>query len=71
MHRDIDLALAIGLAKDPDRRFATAAELADAIDAALRGKLRGPLRSRARALLLEMPWQDEIAAGRIESSSGA
>jgi len=60
VHRDIDLALAIGLAMDPGRRFATAAELADAIDAALRGKLGGPLRSRARALLREIPWQEEV-----------
>jgi len=67
VHRDIDLALAIGLAKDPNRRFATAAELADAIDAALRGKLSGPLRSRARALLREMPWREK--AGEVSEAS--
>ena len=48
--RDVDLALAIGLAKNPDDRYATAAELTSAITAALDNKLTEPWRSRARAL---------------------
>ena len=48
--RDVDLALAIGLAKDPADRFATAAELADAIAAALSSALPEPLRERGRKL---------------------
>ena len=43
---DVDLALAIGLAKDPAARFASAAELADAIELALASKLPQPLRVR-------------------------
>ena len=47
---ELDLALAIGLAKDPVNRFATANELADAIDAALGGRLPEPLRVRGESL---------------------
>jgi eukaryotic-like serine/threonine-protein kinase len=53
---DVDLALAVGLAKDPARRFATAAELADALEAALAGALPEPIRARARAI--DRPWAD-------------
>ncbi|MGE5186027.1 MAG: serine/threonine-protein kinase [Acidobacteriota bacterium] len=47
---DLDLALAIGLAKQPTDRFATAAELAAAIADALGGRLAEPIRARASRL---------------------
>jgi serine/threonine-protein kinase len=47
---DLDLALAIGLAKDPADRFATAAELATAVRDALEDKLSDATRARARAI---------------------
>jgi serine/threonine-protein kinase len=59
LHSDVDLALAIGLTKRPADRFATATQLADALDAALGGRLDRVLRARARTLLGEMPWQVE------------
>ena len=37
--REVDLVLALALAKNPDNRFATATELADALEAALSFKL--------------------------------
>ena len=58
---DIDLALAIGLAKDPSNRFATATELADAVEAALAGQLPDPLRERARKLERDGAWASETA----------
>jgi len=47
---DIDLVLAIGLAKDPNARFTTASELVDAIADALAGKLSPALRERGEKL---------------------
>ncbi len=57
--RDLDLALAIGLAKDPAARFVTAAELAEAIDAALGGGLPAPLRARGLELDVKGAWAAE------------
>jgi serine/threonine-protein kinase len=54
--RDIDRVLAIGLAKNPVDRFATAIELADALVAAAPGKLDHALRERADAALEARPW---------------
>jgi serine/threonine-protein kinase len=47
---DVDDVLAIGLAKDPDHRFATAGEFADALAAALAGELDESIRARGHAL---------------------
>jgi hypothetical protein len=47
---DVDLALAIGLAKQPADRFATAAELASAVAAAFDETLADSVRDRGRAL---------------------
>jgi serine/threonine-protein kinase len=52
----IDLVLAIALAKDAKDRFASAAELAQALDAASRGRLDDALVHRAHALLADLPW---------------
>ena len=47
---DLDLVLAVGLAKEPDDRFTSAAELATAVADALAGKLAESLRARARRI---------------------
>jgi len=47
---DVDAALAIGLAKDPSRRFTNVAELRAALEAALAGALDPALRDRAAAI---------------------
>ena len=47
---DVDLALAIGLAKRSQDRFATATELADALEAALQARLPQALRRRGAAI---------------------
>ncbi len=54
--RDVDRVLAIGLAKRPDDRFATAVELADALAAAGDGRLSRELRERGDALIAAHPW---------------
>ena len=53
---DVGLVLRIGLATDPGDRFASAAELAAAFDAAFAARLDAPLRRRARQLMLRLPW---------------
>jgi serine/threonine-protein kinase len=53
---ELDAVLAIGLAKSPLHRFATAGELADALVAALDGKLDRTLVQRADSLLRVHPW---------------
>jgi serine/threonine-protein kinase len=58
--RDVDRALAIGLAKSPRDRFNSAADFADALDAALRGELDTALRRRADSLLVDRPWAKTV-----------
>jgi len=53
---DVDLVLAIGLAKNPSDRFPTADELADALAAALEGGLADSIRARGRALIARGAW---------------
>ena len=53
---DVTFALRIGLATAPEDRFATAAELGTAFDAAFASRLDPVLRRRARQLLLRLPW---------------
>jgi len=55
---EIDLALAIAIAKDPGDRFESAAELAQALDAAARGRLDASLRARAEKLLARLDWAE-------------
>jgi serine/threonine-protein kinase len=56
--RDVDLVLAIALAKDPKDRFDSGAALADALEAATTSRLDGKLRRRATKLLDALPWSD-------------
>lgn len=60
--RDVDLALALALAKDPDQRFQSAAELATAFVEACNGALPAAVKSRAVACVREQPWGRAIAA---------
>ncbi len=53
---DVDLAFAVALAKDPERRFHSAVEMMAALRDAVHGKLAEPLRARGRELLAEAPW---------------
>lgn len=55
---DVDAVLAIALAKDARDRFDSAAELAEALEAAGRGALDGDLRARADRVLLRHPWDE-------------
>jgi eukaryotic-like serine/threonine-protein kinase len=52
----IDLVLRIALAKDPAERFQSGADLADALEAAIRSRLPDRERRRAASLLATMPW---------------
>ncbi len=54
---DIDVVLAIGLAKSPGDRFTSAGELAAAFAAAADGRASDELRRRARALADRHPWE--------------
>jgi hypothetical protein len=54
--RDLDRALAIALAKDPEHRFATARELVEAIAAAARADLPIELRRHGEAMIALHPW---------------
>ncbi len=53
---DLELVLAIGLAKQVDERFASAAELVDAFAHAAAGDLARSLRDRGRALAANEAW---------------
>jgi serine/threonine-protein kinase len=73
---DVEIVLAIALAKDPAERFASALDMAEALRAAARGKLDPSLRVQAQTLLAALPWgtssRDESEAGLFAGSdSGA
>lgn len=56
--RDVDFALAVGMAKAPESRFSTGRNFAAALASALAGKLDEDVRGRARALLAVEPWRE-------------
>jgi len=56
LHQDVDAVLALGLVKDPADRFQSAAEMREALQAALRGELDARTRERAAAVLERHPW---------------
>jgi hypothetical protein len=56
-HEDVDRWAAIALAKSPDDRFASGAEVADALALAVRGELDSKLRRRADALIKKHGWE--------------
>ncbi len=53
---DVDLVLAVALAKRAPDRFDTGSELAEAMELAFDGKLHEVTRRHARGLLAAMPW---------------
>jgi serine/threonine-protein kinase len=57
VHQDVDLAFALGLAKDREQRFHSALELSEALAAAAKGRLSSSLRVRAQAILAERGWR--------------
>lgn len=61
---DVDIVLAIAMAKDPADRFASALDLAEALGAAAKGKLDPSHRVHAQTLLAALPWG---ASSRDES----
>jgi serine/threonine-protein kinase len=56
VHEDVEFVLAIGLAKDPEHRWDSGAELADALAESIKGRLRDDWRARGRALVTAHPW---------------
>ncbi|MGE0401351.1 MAG: serine/threonine-protein kinase [Kofleriaceae bacterium] len=56
-HEDVDRWAAIALAKSPDERFASGADVADALAMAVRGELDAKLRRRADALIKKFGWE--------------
>ena len=56
-HEDVDRWAAIALAKSSDDRFATGAELSDALAMAVRGELDAKTRKRADALIKKFGWE--------------
>ena len=54
--REVDIVLAVALAKAPEDRFATATQLAEALDAASRGRVDPELTAHANRLLAALPW---------------
>jgi serine/threonine-protein kinase len=68
---DVELVLAVALAKDPGLRFASALEMATALRAAAAGALDPAVPARARALLDALPWGGDDAPDAFESRSDA
>jgi serine/threonine-protein kinase len=60
LHADVDLVLAIGLAKDPADRFPTAVELSDALAFAFDGALSAATRTRGHALTIDGAWARQL-----------
>lgn len=56
LHKDVDAALVIALAKNPDDRFFTAFEFADALAAAFEGTLDDEWRDCSRRLGMRHSW---------------
>lgn len=55
---DVDLVLAVALAKNPADRFESGGVLADALEVALAGRLLHDLSARALGLLTALPWRE-------------
>lgn len=59
--RDVDLVLALALAKEPEQRFQSAADLASAFTQACNGGLPQGVKARAVACVRAQPWGKAIA----------
>lgn len=62
VRRDVDLVLAIAMAKSPKDRFETGEAFAVALEEAMTGRLDSKLRRRGSDLLAAAPWQEPLAA---------
>ncbi len=60
---DVDLVMALALAKDPEHRIESAAALARAFKHACRRKLDAELRTRGHAAIRSYPWGRALAPG--------
>jgi serine/threonine-protein kinase len=60
---DVDLVLAIAMAKDPADRFASAMEAAEALRSAWKGTLGPDLRVHAQTILAALPWGAAVREG--------
>jgi eukaryotic-like serine/threonine-protein kinase len=58
LHADMDLALAVALAKAPEDRFDSGQELRAALESAARGQLSADLRAKAKRMLDRSPWAE-------------
>ena len=65
---DVELVLAIALAKKAPDRFSSATELASARREASRGELDPKLRVRGRAILERTPWARSAADATLETT---
>ncbi len=63
----VEAVLAIGLAKSPDDRFATAGEFAAALAEAVANVLPEPLMERSEAILRRAPWGSWIRSPRAQT----
>ncbi|MBE7478691.1 MAG: serine/threonine protein kinase [Polyangiaceae bacterium] len=61
---DVERVLALGLAKDRERRFSSASMLAAALADAARDRLDARLRADADALIATEPWGSEVGTPR-------
>lgn len=64
---EVDLVLAIALAKAPADRFSSASQLVDALANACSGSILPDLRQRAEALTARLPWVEPHARTRVDS----
>ncbi len=71
VHEDIELTIALVLAKKRERRFPSAMTFAAALRDATRGQLDERWRRDARALIEEHPWGMDEAELRAEAASQA
>ncbi len=72
MPEDVELVLAIALAKDRSKRFESVAELAKAFADARKSRLAAQLREAARELIADAPWANvNRAAPRDAGPEGA
>jgi serine/threonine-protein kinase len=62
---EVDLVLAVALAKSPTDRFDSAEEFAGALEAAARGVIDPALAARAEKVLTKLPWDSGAGKASI------
>jgi serine/threonine-protein kinase len=68
---DIELVLAIGLAKDPEERFDRVEDFAGALRAAHEGHLDDDIRSRGWAIIKRNPWGSSTRPAKKKKKRGS